>query len=218
MRSGTNKQSNLASLAYETIHKRIFSNVIQQGEIISENQIAQELGMSRTPVREALRMLASENLVEVRNGVGTIVKPITLQNIRDLFEIRSALEILAARTAMYRITDEEVKRFELLFDQFIKQKEQGVAVDPAMFAAMDWEFHTFLVGKSRNEYVKSVIQGIHANIRRCQELSFVALNDVETSASEHLQILDYIHKLDEEGLIQALSAHLKWSASILLEP
>jgi DNA-binding GntR family transcriptional regulator len=212
----TEKPRSLAYAAYETIREQIFNNTFRQGELLSESALSQELGMSRTPVREALRMLASENLVEVRNGVGIFIKPITLQDIHDLFEVRCALEMLAAKTAIYQISVEEADALSAQFTDLIQRQTNGPIPDPKEFVALDWKLHELLVERSGNEYVKSIVRNIHSNVRRYLEMSFLSFNDATTSAQEHLQILALIRARNRDGLSAALNQHLQWSAGFLL--
>ncbi len=80
--------------------------------LIGEIMLAEQMHMSRTPIRQALQVLESKGLVEIRDGAGTFVTKFTTRDIEDAYEIRRTMEVLAVRTAIYEITDEELARFK----------------------------------------------------------------------------------------------------------
>lgn len=86
--------------------------------------------MSRTPVREALRALASENWLEIKNGVGAYVKPLSSKDIEDLYEIRCLLEVQAAKTAVYSISDQEIDDLARRFQELLKNYADGKLPSP----------------------------------------------------------------------------------------
>lgn len=217
MQAKKNMRGSLTAIAYEKIKSAICDGIIHQGDLLSENQIALDFGMSRTPVREALRMLASEDIVEIKNGIGIYVKTLSPRDIKDIFAVRHALETMAASTAIHEISSEEIEDLENRFMLLLEDYRRGVMPEPRVFSNLDWELHELLVERCRNNYVKSIMRSIHFSIKRCQLLSFEALNDIGESTEQHLGILAQIRKRDIEGLTKALSDHLAWSASLLLE-
>lgn len=110
---------NLSEKAYDEIKDAICKGKVMPGDILSESQLASQLGMSRTPVREALRMLATENFVEVKNGIGAYVKSLSSKDMEDLYEVRCLLEVQAIKTSIYRITNDEIDAFERHFQALL---------------------------------------------------------------------------------------------------
>lgn len=206
---------NLSEKAYEEIKTALCEGTIAAGDILSESQLAQKLGMSRTPVREALRMLASEDWVEIRNGIGAYVKPLSSKDMEDLYEIRCLLEVQAAKTAVYHITSEEIDAMEARFQDILRQYESGQAPDPELFSQLDWDLHELIVERCSNTYIKTIMRNNHSNIKRYQMLSFEARNDIKDSTLQHLNILNLLKNRDVSGLTQALSEHLCWAAGFL---
>ena len=102
------KKTSRAEFAYDTLKRRILDNQLPPGAMLSEVALAQKLNMSRTPIREALKMLMRDDLVEIRDGVGTFVKSATQKDIEDAYAVRQALEVLAARTAIGAFSSEAV--------------------------------------------------------------------------------------------------------------
>ena len=208
-------KSTLADRAYEQIKDALCQGKIVPGDILSESQLAQSLGMSRTPVREALRALASEDWLEIRNGVGAYVKPLSSKEMEDLYEVRGLLEVQAARTAALHISSAEIDRLEERFGQVLESYERGEQPDLEAFSALDWELHALVVDRCENNYIKTIMANNTANMRRYQFLSVEALNDVRESCLQHLNILALLRARDIPALTQALRDHLSWAASLL---
>lgn len=210
-----NRKISLSDIAYNKIKDALCEGRIIPGDILSESQLAADMGMSRTPVREALRALASEGWLEIKNGVGTLVKSISSKDIEDLYEIRCLLETYAARTAVFYITTEEIDVLEARFQGLLNICHSGGTPDPKLFSDMDWELHDLIVQRCKNNYIKSIMQTNTSNIRRYQHLSMEAFNDLEESTRQHLAILALLRSRDADALAQALQKHLKWSAAFL---
>ena len=206
----------LSEQAYKQIKEAICEGRIVSGDILSENQLAQDLGMSRTPVREALRALASEDWLEIKNGVGAYVKPLSAKDIQDLYEVRRLLEVQAAKTSVYRVADEEIDRLEARSQQLLEQTvDHGADLDPKIFSELDWELHELIVERCQNNYIKSIMRNNTANMKCYQALSFEALHDLRESTLQHLHILALLRQRDREGLPAALDQHLEWAAGFL---
>lgn len=209
------RQPTLSEQAYNQIKDAICQGSVAPGDILSENQIAQQLGMSRTPVREALRALASEGFVEIRNGIGAYVKPLSSKDMEDLYEVRCLLEMQAIKTSIYRISNDEIddltRRFQAIYDAC----EQGDSPAQGEFSELDWELHSLLVDRCTNNYIKKIVAGNNSNLRRYQSLSVNVLGDVHESARQHLEILRVLRSRDLDKLEEVLHAHLMWSANLL---
>ena len=209
------RQPTLSEQAYNQIKDAICQGSVAPGDILSENQIAQQLGMSRTPVREALRALASEGFVEIRNGIGAYVKPLSSKDMEDLYEVRCLLEMQAIKTSIYRISNDEIddltRRFQAIYDAC----EQGDSPAQGEFSEPDWELHSLLVDRCTNNYIKEIVAGNNSNLRRYQSLSVNVLGDVHESARQHLEILRVLRSRDLDKLEEVLHAHLMWSANLL---
>ena len=209
------RQPTLSEQAYNQIKDAICQGSVAPGDILSENQIAQQLGMSRTPVREALRALAREGFVEIRNGIGAYVKPLSSKDMEDLYEVRCLHEMQAIKTSIYRISNDEIddltRRFQAIYDAC----EQGDSPAQGEFSELDWELHSLLVDRCTNNYIKEIVAGNNSNLRRYQSLSVNVLGDVHESARQHLEILRVLRSRDLDKLEEVLHAHLMWSANLL---
>ena len=213
---GRSSKQTLAEVAYEKIKEAICKGKIASGDLLSENQLAQDLGMSRTPIREALRALASEDWLEIKNGVGAYVKPLSAKDIHDLYEVRCLLEVQAAKTSVHRITNEEIDRLEERFRQLLERTgSRDSEPDPREFSELDWELHELIVERCQNNYIKSIMRNNTASMKCYQALSFEALHDLRESTLQHLNILSLLRQRDSEALTAALKQHLEWAAAFL---
>lgn len=206
---------NLSEQAYDRIKDAICRGEVMPGDVLSENQLARELDMSRTPVREALRALASEDFVEIRNGIGAYVKPLSSKDMEDLYEVRCLLEMQAIKTSLYRISDEEIDGFEKSFTELLNSCERGEYIGLGEFSDLDWELHNLLVHRCTNKYIKSIVTAYDSNLRRYQSMSVDALNDVRVSVQQHLEILRAMRTRDAEEVSRVLKKHLEWSTDLL---
>ncbi len=210
---------NRTSIAYDSLKNSIFTNLIKPGDHLSENQVAKALGMSRTPIREAIKVLASEGLVEIHNGVGIYVKRVTTKEISDLFEVRAALECAALPTALEQISEKEI---DDIYAEWVKQKkkiEAGQKVDLGRISNMDYQLHFLIVDRCRNDFLKNVIDGIRAKIMRYQRISAMALADEIDIINQHLVIMKLMKQREVEILSKVLKEHiLKAADNIIRNP
>jgi len=205
------KKKNLSRKAYIELKNDIYRNKIKPGDCLSENLIASELNMSRTPVREALRMLENEDLVEIKDGIGIYIKSISLTDIEDIFEVRKVLETLALKTSIYRITDEDIANLEKKFNDLLSDYNKGMNVSMDSFVCIDWELDELIVSRCRNKYVISTMDDIKAKIIRYQYISYESLNSLEESTAQHLKILSLIRNKNVQEIIKVNEEHIDWS-------
>lgn len=215
MVSAKSSRTNLSELAYNQIKDALCQGKIISGDILSESQLAQELGMSRTPVREALRALASEDWLEIKNGIGAYVKPLSSKDMEDLYEVRCLLELQAIKTSAYHISNEEIDDLERRFRSLLDEYDAGKNPEPKAFSALDWELHELIVERCQNNYIKTIMRNNNSNMKRYQFLSVEALNNIRESTLQHLRILSLLRSRDVEALTVTLRDHLEWAADFL---
>jgi len=208
-------KKNLAQYAYEEIKKRIYHNKIKPGELIKENELAAELGISRTPIREALKMLESDEIVEVRKGVGTFVKMLSFKDIRDIFEVRKSLEIIAVKTAINNISKDDIDKLDTELRNISLKLEEGTLTKEE-FTETDMKFHELIFKRCENNFAREIFEHIKLKIKQYQFLSYESLNNSNESILQHLELLTYLRKKDIDTLISALTNHLDWSLKCLI--
>ncbi|ANU22629.1 GntR family transcriptional regulator [Planococcus donghaensis] len=200
------KQATLADRAYEYIKKMIIAGELKPGQELPEEKLAHELGISRTPLREALKRLAMDALVELRNLKPAVVAAFTSQDIIEIMELRRLLEI----KGLENLTDMEQRPNidELMIN--IERQWQAVQEEKVVeFMDLDQEFHALLYRNHRNNRLKEMINTINSGGSR----AFLLLSDTATDSSkkayeEHLAILQAIEQGDLKKAKQQLGTHL----------
>lgn len=211
------EKTSCAELAYQSIRTLILNGEIKENDLVSENQIAAYLKMSRTPVREAVRRLEAERVLEVRKGSGTFLKPLTLKDIRNLFEVREHMEMLAAETALKHISDQDIQALEEKLNAMLEDFRHGIPIEEARFSQTDGEIHDMLIERSENGYVQYLMDQIYFNVDRYRAISYAVSLDLEESTSQHLELLECMKKRNQEELQQMIRAHIRWSYQVLHE-
>ena len=203
--------ANLMQRAYQELRDAIISGAIPSGTLLSEQQIARQLNVSRTPVREALAILEDQGLVEVRRGVGAFVRPLSYQDICHIFEVRLSLEVLAVRSALYHITPADIQELRESFLDLLDRYENHREVSPQEFTQMDFRLHDLIVDRCENPYVRRFMATVHANVKRLQVLSCSRLGDRRESTQQHLELLQLLEQRNLPALEEALRKHITWS-------
>ena len=192
-----------AQLAYRLIEEMIVTLALAPGSRVSENALAQRLGIGRTPVREAMQRLAREGSLRILPRAGAIVSEIDIADQFKLIEVRRGLErVMAGRAARLRDVSEEV-RFRALADGFLRAAE---ANDEALFIATDREFNGLVAASARNKYAAAAMAPIQAQTRRFWYLDFRRFGDLGRVARLHADICAAIVAADEPAAQAASDA------------
>ena len=206
-----------AQVAYDGIKELISNEEIGPGELLSENQLADYFHMSRTPVREAIRRLQAEGLVEIRKGIGTFLKPLTAKDVKDIYEVRKAMELMACETSIYQITDEEIQEVRKNLEDLLRRRQSGEKIKSIDFSQIDGQFHDLIIQRSNNKYIELLMEQIYFNVDRYRRLSFHVSLDLEDITRQHLNLLKYLEQRDLKKLQDNLEKHLSWSLDLLLK-
>lgn len=172
----------LRDVVFNTLRQAILRGELKPGERLMEIALANRLGVSRTPIREAIRMLELEGLVIMIPRKGAQVAQITEQDLNDVLEVRLGLEELAVRFACERITDEEIKELGLAVKEFEKKMRED---DLSAQAEADVKFHEIIYGATHNRRLVQIINNIREQMYRYR---IEYLKDVEsrkTLVKEH---------------------------------
>jgi DNA-binding GntR family transcriptional regulator len=193
---------------YEWIKSGIFNGVLADGAPLSENMLAQETGISRTPIREALRVLAQDGFVTLVPGRGAFVAEITLESIREIYEVRRLLEPIAARTAVMRIPDDYLDRVASKWFEIRYMISERHPVEWGEIAELDKEFHLMITTNAANRRIRDILIPYAAQVERFQLMSAKALSNVEETARQHLQLIDCIRNRDGDELAGLMAEHI----------
>lgn len=212
--------ADLTSQAYRHLHRRLVSGELPAGTVLSENKLAAEMGISRTPVGDAVRRLAAEGLVEQVPRYGTIVKTITLQDIEDVYELREAIEPYAARKAASRVFATQLQQLEVLckaIDGLSAQLDAGECEELTgemlgQFLAADLAFHMLIVHAAANTRILSVVENTRVvsqvfRIRRRRHDSAV----VHAACDHHRKILAALSDGDGDRAAEWMLKHISRS-------
>ena len=208
-------KTNLGQEAYKEIKEAIIMGKLKPGEMLSENMLAKALGMSRTPIRDALKELLNEDLVEAIPGKGAFVKNIEVVDLLEIYEIREVLECMAAKTAVFKITAEEIQELENTWNGFLEKINNGGTVELETVALADNKLHNLFIEKCSNKRLKDIIDILHQQVLRYQLISAQLLGSTKTTIKEHLEIIETMKEKDVEKIVSLLRKHIQWSRSIV---
>jgi len=194
----------LRARAYEAIKEEILRGELRPGDAISEAEQALALGISRTPIREALQQLAAEGLVEVFPKRGTLVARLSARDVRESFELREAIEGACARLAAERRTDADLAAMRAALGG--KPSYQRGAT-----------FHGLLVAAADNRYLRTVFETTTGRIDLASRLAARSQNSTHAPGSTHEAVLTAIEAGDAEAAEQAMRQHLREHATFLIE-
>jgi DNA-binding GntR family transcriptional regulator len=196
----------LSDGVYEHLKDLIVAGRLVPGEQILEDQVKQDLGVSRTPVREALQRLQFEGLVEVRPHKGTFVSRVDVESLREIFEFREAIEGQAAALAALRMSPEARAELQQLQDVFRQSVASG---DPKSFHESDTRLHRAVVAACGNGRLQQAVSIIESLIARTRFLSIIALTRMEQSSSEHEAIIDAVVRGDPRAAEERMRNHIR---------
>ena len=188
----------LRGRVFQKIREDILSGVYKDHEELKEVSIGEELGVSRTPVREALRQLELEGLVTIIPNKGAYVTGITAKDVHDIYMIRSQLEGMCARWATRNITDEQIEELEeiILLSEFHLKKTAGVQA--MQVSELDGKFHKVLYAASNSRIMEHTLTDFHKYVKMTRQMSVGAPDRAEQSIEEHRAILDAIKAKDAD--------------------
>ena len=200
----------LREIVFESMRDAIISGVLQPGERLMEVQLAEEMGVSRTPVREAIRKLELEGFVVMIPRKGAYVAGVTDKDIADVFEVRAALEGLAAGLAAERITDEELEQLERIVAM---DKEP----DLDEMIKVDVEFHALIYKASRNNRLIQILENLMEQILRFRSMSLAVPGRLKSAIKEHRAILEALAEHNVELAQELATSHIVTTENIMFD-
>jgi len=200
---------------YRALRQEILDGALEPGAMLGEVEQSERLGVSRTPLREALARLQAEGLVVASGGRGLVVAPVSLDDVRELFEIREALEVKAARLAAQR-RDQSV--FEALREE-VRRSGERLAVDPSRraFYEQTARMDAAIDEAAANPHLTAALRGVRAHVARIRRLSRDDAERLRSATNDHLMILDAIIEGSETMAAYATELHLHRSLASILD-
>lgn len=209
--TGSNQFSNSFSLTDEIadiIRERILKGEYNIGEKIKENQIATELRVSRTPIREAFKQLENEGLIDYIPNRGCFAKGFTKQDIEDIYAVRKALEVLAVEWAVSRITPEEINKLQ---DQSDLMEFYTNRKDSKKVSEINTDFHDIIYNATGSRFMAQVLRSYKEYIEQTRKALYNDQSCLEEIFQEHRTILEAIKARDVVRAKEAMARHLDGS-------
>ena len=207
------KSTSLADQVFDKLENDIIQGVYPKGEILTELKLVEQLGVSRTPIREALRRLEQERLI-TDSGKGSVVLGITEDDLMDIMEIRKSVEALATAYATQNMTPDGMKALHHIIElqDFYYEKH-----DLEHLQQMDDQFHDTICDLSRRTVIRDTLLPLHRKTRRYRKISIEEDSRLRRSIEEHRQIFQAIAAGDALKAAELTSAHIENAKNNMIE-
>ncbi len=208
-----NKKYSLRGKVFEQLEEAILNGQLQPGDNLIETKLSQQFGVSRTPIREAIRQLELEGLVQLIPNKGAVVLGVTTQDIEDIYSIRMLIEGLAVRWTIDKITQEEIEELQEsveLLEFYIHKK------NPQHLEKFDSKFHDLIYNACKSRPLKHMLSMFHHYIQGSRASSLAIPGRAEEVLKEHKGILDAIIECDSEKAEKLMYQHIRNASQKLI--
>jgi DNA-binding GntR family transcriptional regulator len=189
----------------ERLRERIFAHELEPGAWIDEQSLAESYGISRTPLREALKVLATEGLVTLKPRRGCFVSEVTERDLDEIFPVLALLEGRCAYEAARKARAQDLKRLEALHERLERSAQQG---DIESYFDANQEFHLLLQALAENRWLGQAIEDLRKVLKLIRRHSLRAEGRMAQSLEEHQAIMQAIRDRDPAAAEQAMRTHL----------
>ncbi|MDJ0798193.1 MAG: GntR family transcriptional regulator [Calothrix sp. MO_167.B12] len=196
------QQRSTPDLIADALREAIIQGILQPGESLRQDEIAKQFGVSRIPVREALRQLEVEGLVNFYAHRGAVVSALSPAEVEEIGEIRVALETTAIKLAIPNLTEFDLEKAQYILDTTVTE------TDVARLGELNWEFHTTLYSPANRPRLLGIIKNLHMNIERYVRLQMTNMNYAPLSHKEHEQLLNACRQKDTSTAVRLLKRHI----------
>ena len=200
----------LRDVVFNTLRKAILRGELKPGERLMEIQLANKLGVSRTPIREAIRKLELEGLVQMIPRKGAEVAQITEKNMQDVLEVRKALEELSVQLACERITPEQVEEMKMAAEDFRKVLKSG---DVTKIAEADVKFHDIIFAATNNQRLITLLNNLREQMYRFRVEYLKQKECYPQLLEEHDKLIALISGGEVEEACELMGCHIDNQAS-----
>ena len=192
----------------DVVRQRILKGEYEIGEKIKENQIASELSVSRTPIREAFKILENEGLIDYIPNRGCFAKGFTKRDVEDIYSVREALEELAITWASERISEAEIKALDEQCEQMEFYTQKG---NVKKVLELNSEFHSIIYDAARSRFLGQVLRSYKEYLDKTRRTINYDQTYLDGILSEHRAILEALKSKDKEKALKAMKEHLNAS-------
>lgn len=204
----------LREIVLEALKDAIVNGKLKPGERLMEQQVAEELGVSRTPVREAIRKLEIEGFIIMIPRKGAYVSDISLKDIAQVFEVRAAMEALAAGLAAQRIADDQMEKLER---KLVEVKNAVDNSDLDNIIHFDTDFHEIIYDASRNDRLVQILNNLREQIQRYRTASLASPGRLKDTLREHQELVDAISTRNVALAQKVAKEHIENAENSILE-
>ncbi|MEA2579732.1 MAG: hypothetical protein QOE83_624 [Actinomycetota bacterium] len=204
--SGRHDRRKVTDWVYEEVRQAIIELRLKPGEPLREATMADQLGVSKTPVREALARLEQEGLVETTSFKGAVVSDYSPTDLQEIYELRELLEGAAARAAAASASEETLRRLAVLVSE---SAELAAKDDLEGLAALLGAFDLLIYDQVANERIRALIENLKAHLARIGRLTEDIPGRVKASVEEHAAIVDAITARDPDRAERAMRTHIR---------
>jgi DNA-binding GntR family transcriptional regulator len=203
----------LRDVVFHTLRTGILRGDLKPGERLMEIRLAERLGVSRTPIREAIRMLQLEGLVVNVPRKGAHVAKITAKDLKDVLEVRGSLENLAVRLASERITEEQVRELKKTAEQF----RSSIGGNLIELAELDESFHIQIYSATGNHHLLQMLKNIKDQMYRYRVEYLKNQLSRDSLASEHMALCDALEKGNTAAAVEIMDKHIRRQGSYIMD-
>jgi DNA-binding GntR family transcriptional regulator len=196
----------LSQRVYDHLRGEIFEGRLEPGAELAEVALADQLGVSRGPIREAIGRLAAEGLVTMRPRRGTVVRSLSADEFLELYQVREALERMAVQLAVPQLTAEQLEELQALNE---RMQDAAAREDLGAFFDANLAFHAYLLEASRNATLQQVYRQLLGNLGRYRLRSVSLRGNLNRSVAEHAAILRAAKRGDAHRAAQLMAEHIR---------
>jgi DNA-binding GntR family transcriptional regulator len=204
------KRQSTVELVADELRRRIVSAELAEGEQLVQEHLAQTLGVSRIPIREALRQLDAEGLVTISSHRGGVVSALSLEEIRELFDLRACVETWLLTRAIPVMTASDLDRAEAVANEML-------VGEVAHWGELNWRFHESLYAPARYPQTMLILHRLHKNIDRYLRLQITLTSGWQKAQEEHRSMVNLCRAKDVRRAVAALDTHIMDASADLLE-
>ncbi|HEX7051358.1 MAG TPA: GntR family transcriptional regulator [Longimicrobiales bacterium] len=212
--TGAVARRTVAGMTLEVLREKILRGEYPEGAALRQDAVAAELGVSRIPVREALRQLEAEGLVTFSPHVGAVVSTLSLEEIEELFQLRALIEADLLRRAIPMMEQADLDRADEILDQYEAAFRRG---DVAAWGALNWRFHATLLSPAERPLTMGIVQNLQNQSDRYMRMQLTLTHGETRANDEHRAIAAAARHGEVERACALLTAHITGAGRVLAE-
>ena len=208
------KRESVAQKIYEKIKERILNGDVPFGAHLYENKLAEQLGTSRGPIREALRQLEADGLVEVRPNIGTFVHTLTIEEVTEIYTVRSLLEGYIVKIAAEKATRVKVEKLQQIMESAAKAASDGNLQETVKY---DFDLHRQIWKIADHKILFDLLNRLEWRVRMLITLQAPLFTELIDSIQDHAMIVDAIAEGDGEKASELVQEHIREAGALIIE-